>query len=185
MELRVGSAGEALTFGQNDANSIILDSKTFTLFDNDAGTVLATTGVSVSDTDTTHKLLVDFKSSGNQVASARVTTVVGGVSSIMAGPFDLVDGLNEVTVTNAPQVVSGAVVTYYIHVNNNGTSGYWVPGGQYTVSRVYTNDNDGQDPPPGGTPTDSDGTNPPDGPTDPGNPDGPGDETPDPGSEFD
>ena len=184
MELRVGSAGDALTFGQNDANSIILDSKTFTLFDNDAGTVLATTGVSVSDTDTTHKLLVDFKSDGNQVASGRVTTVVGGVSSIMAGPFDLVDGLNEVTVTNAPQVVSGAVVTYYIHVNNNGTSGYWVPGGQYTVSRVYTNDNDGQDPPPGGTPTDSDGTNPPAGPTDPSDPDEPGDETPSDGSDF-
>ena len=184
MELRVGSAGTALTLGQNDPDSIILDSKTFTLFDNDAGTVLATTGVTVSDTDTTHKLLVDFKSEGNQVASGRVTTVAGGVSNIMAGPFDLVDGSNEITVTNAPQVTAGSNVVYYIHVNNNGdgssTPNYWAPGGSYTVTRVPSNDNDGQDPPPS---TDSDGTTP-SGPSDPGDPDGPGDETPDAGSDF-
>lgn len=177
---------ELLAGDSTATDPILLDSKTFTLFDNDAGTVLATTSVTVSDTDTTHKLLVDFKSAGNQVASGRVTTVVGGVSAIMAGPFDLVDGLNEVTVTNAPQVVSGAVVTYYIHVNNNGTSGYWVPGGEYTVTRVAANNDDGQDPPPDGTPPDSDGTTTdPSGPTDPGDPDGPGDTTPDPGPEFD
>lgn len=176
---------ELLAGDSTATNPILLDSITFTLFDNDAGTVLATTSVTVSDTDTTHKLLVDFKSAGNQVASGRVTTVAGGVSAIMAGPFDLVDGLNEVTVTNAPQVVSGAVVTYYIHVNNNGTSGYWVPGGSYTVTRVAANNDDGQDPPPDGTPPDSDGTTTdPSGPTDPGDPDGPGDSQPDPGSEF-
>lgn len=184
IELRVGSAGDALTYGQNDPNSIILDSQTFTLFDNDAGTVLATTGVTVSDTDTTHKLLVDFKSEGNQVASGRITTVAGGVSNIMAGPFDLVDGLNEITVTNAPQVVAGSSVVYYIHVNNNGdgssTPNYWVPGGQYTVTRVPSNDNDGQD---GTPPPDSDGTTP-SGPTDPGDPDGPGDETPSDDADF-
>jgi hypothetical protein len=184
MELRVGSAGNALTLGQNDPDSIILDSKTFTLFDNDAGTVLATTGVTVSDTDTTHKLIVDFKSDGNQVASGRVTTLASSVSAIMAGPFDLTDGLNEITVNNAPQVVSGSTVTYYIHVNNNGTSGYWAPGGQYTVTRVPSNDDDGQDPPPDGSPTDSDGTTP-GGPTDPGDPSGPGDDNPPaPGSDF-
>lgn len=149
--------------GHSDADQPFkLADKTFTLFDNDHGTILGCTNVIVSDTDTTHKLLVDFKSTGpsDQVVNARVTTTAGGVLAIMAS-FEITNGLNEVTVSNAPQVVFGNSVTYQISVNNNGGTEEenWYQGGTYTVSRVAANDDDGQDPPPDGTPpADSDGT---------------------------
>ena len=130
IELRLGDTTEAVNAPRGSEGT--LDSKTFTLYDNDSGTILSTTSTRISDQDTTHKVEFNFSTEGNSSVTGRIST--SGV--IVSGPFAISSGANTITVNNVPTV--GGNKTYSLYVNKG--DGTEIFAGSYTVYRSATND---------------------------------------------
>lgn len=130
IELRIGDTTEAVNAPRGSEGT--LDSKTFTLYDNDSGTILSTTSTQISDQDATHEVEFNFSTEGNSSVTGRIST--SGV--IVSGPFAISSGANTITVNNVPSV--GGNKTYSLNVNKG--DGTEIFAGSYTVYRSATND---------------------------------------------
>lgn len=130
IELRLGDTTEAVNAPRGSEGT--LDSKTFTLYDNDSGTILSTTSTRISDQDTTHEVEFNFSTEGNSSVTGRISTA----GSIVSGPFAISSGANTITVNNVPSV--GGNKTYSLYVNKG--DGTEIFAGSYTVYRSATND---------------------------------------------
>lgn len=141
IELRRGSDTTSMAAAQGTLD--VLDSKEFTLLDNDAGTFVSMSPQVLHHTATQHELEFDFYTEGNSVVAARLYRG----SSIIVNSFNLLSNQkNTLTVNEVPP--EDSTYTYTLQVFN-GTD--WILGTYYQVTKVSSVD---QTPPSGG---DSDG----------------------------
>lgn len=144
IELRRGS--DATSMGAARGTIPSLDSKEFTLIDNDTGLFVAMSPQVLHHTATQHELVFDFFTEGTSVVPARIYRG----SSILVNSFNLVSNQrNSVIVNEVPPEGSNYIYTLKVF---DGSS--WILASYYQVTKVtdtdYTPPTDGGGPP---TPT--------------------------------
>jgi len=106
----------------------VLDSKEFTLLDNDAGTFVSMSPQTLHHTAEQHELVFDFFTEGTSVVPARLYRG----SQIIVNSFNLVSNQrNTLTVNNVPP--EGTTHTYTLQVFNGNA---WILGTYYQVTTV-------------------------------------------------
>lgn len=128
IELRRGSDSTSMAALRGDSNVEVLDSKEFTLLDNDAGTFVSMSPQVLHHTATQHEFEFDFYTEGSSVVAARLYR--GG--SIIVNSFNLLSNQkNTLTVNEVPP--AGSTYTYTLQVFN-GTD--WILGTYYQVTKT-------------------------------------------------
>lgn len=124
--------GESFTItlrsGSTVGSGTLLDSSTFTVYDND--TVISVSNISIPNDWTFHYITF----TNTMVASANISGRIKNASNTVVKTFTAVNGSN--TVNGIPDAPSaGSTATYYIELYNGAT---WLSAGSYTVTRLGT-----------------------------------------------
>lgn len=134
IELRRGSDSTSMAAPRGDSNVEVLDSKEFTLLDNDSGLFVSMSPQVVHHTATQHDVVFDFYTEGSSVVPARLYR--GG--SIIVNSFNLSSNQrNTLTVNEVPP--AGSTYTYTLQVYNGVD---WILGTYYQVTKTSPDDTD-------------------------------------------
>ena len=132
IELRRGSDSTSMAAPRGDSNVEVLDSKEFTLIDNDAGLFVSMSPQVVHHTATQHELVFDFYTEGSSAVPARIYRG----SSIIVNSFNLASNQRTtMTVNEVPP--EGSSYTYALRIFD-GTN--WILASYYQVSKVSNTD---------------------------------------------
>jgi hypothetical protein len=130
IELRRGS--DATSIGAARGTLAVLDSKEFTLYDDDHGLFVSTSPQVIHHTSTTHDVTFDFYTEGTSLVPARIYRG----SSIIVSDFNLSSNQRTTkTVNEVPP--AGSSYTYSLRVWNGNA---WIVSSYYVVSRISNTD---------------------------------------------
>ena len=132
IELRRGSDTAAMSAPRGDSNVEVLDSKEFTLIDNDIGLFVSMSPLVVHHTATSHQLTYDFFAEGTTHVPARI---IRGSSIIVPSYLLINNGRTNLTISEVPP--QGSSYTYKMEVFDGNS---WVLASYYTVSRILDTD---------------------------------------------
>ena len=128
-ELRTGNTSSLMSEPRGSSNVRVLDSKSFTLYDNDIGTILSTTQNIVHHSATTHTVEFDFNTQGDQAVQGRIYN--SGLTLLQSFTIQNANGAQTVTVSDVP--AEGQTKQYTIGFYNGSQ---WLNSGEYTVTKV-------------------------------------------------
>jgi hypothetical protein len=134
-ELRTGNTSSLMSEPRGSSNVRVLDSKSFTLYDNDIGTILSTTQNIVHHSATTHTVEFDFNTQGDQAVQGRIYN--SGLTLLQSFTIQNANGAQTVTVSDVP--AEGQTKQYTIGFYNGSQ---WLNSGEYTVTKVSSNATD-------------------------------------------
>jgi ketopantoate hydroxymethyltransferase len=110
----------------------VLDSKEFTLYDNEDGLFISTSSQEIHHTAETHDVTFDFYTEGTSLVPARIYQG----SSIIGSDFNLSSNQRTTkTVNHAPD--AGSSYTYSLRVWNGNA---WIVSSYYVVDRISNTD---------------------------------------------
>jgi hypothetical protein len=128
-ELRRGGDATSMSEPRGSSNVELLDSKSFTLYDNDMGTVFSTTQNLVHQDATSHTITFDLNTQGDQSISARIYN--SSLTTLLTFSLQNANGAQSITVQDVP--AEGQSKTYTIGLYNGVE---WLVSGEYTVTKV-------------------------------------------------
>ncbi len=138
-ELRTGNTASLMSEPRGSSNVRVLDSKSFTLYDNDIGTILSTTQNVVHHSATTHTVEFDFNTQGGQSVQGRIYN--NNLTLLQSFSIQNANGAQTVTVSDVP--AEGQTKQYTIGFYNGSQ---WLNSGEYTVTKVSSTSTDSTTP---------------------------------------
>ena len=128
-ELRLGAGSTSMSAPRGSADTPVLDSKTFTLYDNDLGTVFTSTQNLIHNTDTSHTITFDLNTQGDQMISGRIYNE----NLVVLSEFWIQNsnGIHNVIVPDVPAEGQSKQYTLALYSGNA-----WLNSGQYTVTKI-------------------------------------------------
>lgn len=128
-ELRLGAGSTSMSAPRGSADTSLLDSKTFTLYDNDLGTVFTSTQNLIHNTDTSHTITFDLNTQGDQMISGRIYNE----NLVVLSEFWIQNsnGIHNVIVPDVPAEGQSKQYTLALYSGNA-----WLNSGQYTVTKI-------------------------------------------------
>jgi hypothetical protein len=145
-ELRTGNTTSAMSEPRGSSNVELLDSKSFTLYDNDIGVIFSTTQNVVHHTATTHTVTFDFRTEGDQAVQGRIYN--DGLVLLKSFTLQNANEVQNVIVSHVPS--EGQTKQYTIGFYNGSQ---WLNSGEYTVTKVSSTATDSSTPTYTATPT--------------------------------
>lgn len=128
-ELRRGGDATSMAEPRGSSNVEVLDSKSFTLYDNDMGTIFSSTQNLVHHDATSHTITFDLNTQGDQTINARIYN--SSLTALLTFSLQNANGPQSITVQDVP--AEGQSKTYTIGLYNGNE---WLVSGQYTVTKV-------------------------------------------------
>jgi hypothetical protein len=128
-ELRLGAGNTAMSAPRGSTDSPLLASKSFTLYDNDLGTVLTSTQNLIHHSETSHTITFDLNTQGDQMVSGRIYNS----SMVMLSEFWIQNsnGVHNVSVPDVPAEGQSKQYTLALYSGE-----VWLNSGEYTVTKI-------------------------------------------------
>lgn len=137
-ELRRGGDATSMAEPRGSSNVELLDSKSFTLYDNDMGIVFSSTQNLVHHDATSHTITFDLNTQGDQTINARIYN--SNLVTLLTFSLQNDSGAQSITVQDVP--AEGQSRTYTIGLYNGNE---WLVSGEYTVTKVSSESIDASD----------------------------------------
>ena len=128
-ELRLGAGQTSMSAPRGSTDAPLLDSKTFTLYDNDLGTVFTSTQNLIHHSETSHKITFDLNTEGDQLVTGRIYNP----DLVMLAEF-YIQNSNGVHTIIVPDVPAEGQSKQYTLALYNGNA--WLNSGEYTVTKI-------------------------------------------------